>query len=182
MTNLPPAAALQLRPHGRVAKFLHWSTTALLLFAYIDNGDFTDALRSPAAMRMEAFLGLGVLAAFALRFVWMHRFNQGATRLPASAPAWEQALSRLAHFSIYLCVVAIVATGLLIMAAQNFAGSQGINLARDIHEFFTNLTLIVIGGHIAAALWHKLMRRDGVWEAMGTPWWKPKSGWFGRAK
>ena len=37
--------------HGGVAKFLHWSTTALLLFAYIDNGDFTNALRDPAAMR-----------------------------------------------------------------------------------------------------------------------------------
>jgi cytochrome b561 len=175
-------AAIPSRPHGKVAKILHWSTTALLLFAYIDNGDFTNALSDPSAMRMEAYLGLGVLAAFALRLVWMHRFNQGASRLPASAPVWEHKVSRLAHFSIYLCVLAIVTSGLMIMAAQNIAGGQWVGVARDTHEVFTNLTLFVIGAHIAAALWHKVLRRDGVWEAMGTPWWQPKNGWLGRAK
>ncbi len=182
MTDVNPNPVSPTGPHGRVAKSLHWITSGLLLFAYIDNGDVTNALRDPAAMRMEAYLGLGVLAAFILRFVWMHRFNQGATRLPTSAPVWEHRLSRLAHLSIYLCVLAIVVTGLLIIAAQNLAGGQWVSTAGDVHEFFTNLTLFVIGTHVAAALWHRLVRRDGVWESMGTPWWQPKAGWFGRGR
>ena len=80
----------QAQPHGRIAKVLHWATAALLLFAFIDNGDVTNAMNNPAAMRMEAYLGLGIVAVFALRLVWMRRFNAGASRLPASAPPWER--------------------------------------------------------------------------------------------
>lgn len=178
MTNIADEMTRPPLPHGKVAKFLHWSTTTLLIFAYIDNGDFTNALREPTAMRMEAYLGLGVLAAFVLRFIWMHRFNKGASRLPQSAPAWQKAASRVAHASLYLCVLAIVATGLMIMAAQSFAGGQWVGLAGDVHEFFTTLTMFIVGGHVAAALWHKLFRRDGVWESMGTPWWRSRrSDW-----
>lgn len=165
------------KPHGKIAKLLHWSTTGLLLFAYIENGDVTNAMRNAAAMRMEAWLGLGIVATFALRFLWMRRFNGGASRLPATAPAWEHRLSGLAHDTIYLCVVAIVATGLLIPAALAWATPFWVDLARDVHEFFTNLTLFVIAAHVVAALWHKIVRRDGVWESIGSPWWQPKFGW-----
>lgn len=168
--------------HGLVAKVMHWATAGLLLFAYIDNGDVTNALRDPAAMRMEAWLGIGIVAVFAARFVWMQRWNGGASRLPASAPVWEHRISRLAHYSMYLCVVAIVASGLLIMAAQNWGNRFMVDATGGLHEFITGATLFVIGGHVAAALWHKLVRRDGVWEAMGTPWWAPRPDWFRRLR
>lgn len=165
-------------PHGRVAKILHWSTAGLLVFAYIENGDVTNALRDPAAMRLEAALGIFIAAIFALRFFWMQRFNAGASRLPASAPWWEHRLSRLAHHSLYLGVMAIVATGLMIAAAQAWSTPQMVNITRDIHEGAANLTLFLIAAHVAAALWHKLMRQDGIWESMSTPWWEPNSGWL----
>jgi cytochrome b561 len=174
--------AQQTRPHGLVAKVLHWGTAGLLLFAYIQNGDVTNALRDPAAMRMEALLGLGIVAVFALRFLWMQRWNGGATRLPASAPWWEQRLSRLAHYSLYLCVLAIVASGLLIAGAQSWGSPFLVDAASGVHEFIAGTTLFVIGGHVAAALWHKLVRRDGVWESIGTPWWVPRLGWFKRGR
>ena len=172
------AATAAIKPHGIVAKTLHWGTMLLLLFAYIDNGDVTNALRNPASMRMEAYLGLGVAAVFALRFVWMQRFNRGASRLPTAAPMWEHWASRLAHYSLYLSVLAIVATGLLIPAAQNWGGPALTRNAVDLHEFVTSATLVLIGAHIVAALWHKLVRRDGVWESIGTPWWQPKITWL----
>ena len=182
MADMVNSDAARSRPHGIVAKTLHWGTMGLLLFAYIDNGDVTNALRNPASMRMEAYLGLVVAAVFALRFVWMQRFNQGASRLPATAPVWEHWASRLAHYSLYLCVLAIVATGLLIPAAQRWGGSGLLRGAVDLHEFVTSATLVMIGAHIVAALWHKLVRRDGVWESIGTPWWQPKLGWFRRLR
>ena len=160
-----------------VAKCLHWGTALLLLFAYIANGDVTNALRDPAAMRMEAWLGLAILVIFAARYLWMHKYNAGVSRLPDAAPKWEHLVSRAAHHSLYLCVAAIVATGLLIWAAQSYGSDWMVNDARDIHEFFTNTTLFVIGAHVIAAFWHKLVRRDGIWEAIGTPWWQPKAGW-----
>ncbi len=169
------------RPHGLVAKGLHWGTAVLLLYAYIENGDVTNALRDPSAMRMEAWLGLGIVGAFAARFLWMHRWNGGATRLPASAPVWEHRVSRLAHVSLYLCVLAIVVSGLMIAGAQSLGSPLLVDAAGGLHEFIAGGTLAVIGGHVAAALWHKLVRRDGVWEAMGTPWWVPSLAWLRRS-
>ena len=179
MTPNPEIAREPARPHGRVAKFLHWATAGLLLFAYIDNGDVTNALNDPAAMRMEAWLGLGVLAVFALRFYWMRRWNNGASRLPHTASLWERRLAGLAHYSMYLCVVAIVFTGLLIPAAQSYGGRFAVNAARDLHEFVTGATLFLIGAHVAAALWHKVVRRDGIWESMGMPWLQRIPLWRG---
>ena len=49
-------------------------------------------------------------------------------------------------------------------------------------EVCTSLTLFLIVAHIAAALWHKRVRRDGVWESIGTPWWSRFDTAFGWAK
>ena len=161
----------QARPHGRVGKLLHWGTAALLLFAFLDNGDVTGALRDPAAMRFEAWVGLTVALAFALRWAWMRWMNGGTSRLPADAPAWERWASRVAHNSLYFCVGLIVLTGLSIPLAQAVGGRGLVGAAGDVHEFVAGLTLWVIAAHVLAALWHKLVRRDGVWESIGTPWW-----------
>lgn len=96
---------------------LHWSTTGLLLRAHITDGDVTNAPRDPTAMRMEAYLRSGVVAGFVLRLVWMHRFNGGASRLPAALSAWPHRMSRLTYYCICLCAAAVVATGVLILAA-----------------------------------------------------------------
>ena len=180
MTPHPVRPRTSAVKHGLIARFLHWSTAGLLLFAYLDNGDVTHALRDPAAMRMEAWLGIGIAAVFAARFFWMQHGNGGASRLPADTPAWERRLAWLAHYSMYLCVLAIVATGLLIPAAQTTGSRALVGAAGGLHEFVTGFTLFVIGAHAVAALWHKLVRQDGVWEAMSTPWWRGFDRWLGR--
>ncbi len=176
------AGADRAAAHGVVAKLLHWGTAALLLFAFVDNGDVTNALRDPSAMRFEAIVGAIVAAAFAARFCWMQRLNDGPSRLPASAPRWEHLISRLAHHSMYLCVLATVASGLMICGAQTVGGGALVGAASGLHEFVAGATLAVIGAHVAAALWHKLIRRDGVWESMGTPRRLPVFGWLRRAR
>jgi cytochrome b561 len=163
------------RPHGIVAKGLHWATGMLLLFAYVFNGEVTNALRDPAAMRSEAYLGIAILAIFGARFAWMRYLNNGASRLPEDAPRWEHLLSRLAHYGLYLSVGAIVASGLSIPLAQSYAPGM-VRAVIEVHEFLTNVTIALIVAHIAAALWHKLIRRDGVWESIGTPWWGVRGG------
>jgi cytochrome b561 len=170
------------KPHGRIAKILHWSTALLLLFAYIENGDVTNALRDPAAMRMESLLGVGIAVIFALRFLWMRYGNNGASRLPDSTPTAERRLAAWAHYSLYAAVFAIVATGLLIPAAQTLGSPNLVSAAGDLHEFVTNTTLFLIGAHVLAALWHKVMRQDQIWESMGTPWWQPKAGWLAKLR
>jgi cytochrome b561 len=170
------------KPHGVIAKILHWSTALLLLFAYIENGDVTNALRDPAAMRMESLLGIGIAAIFALRFFWMRYGNNGASRLPDTTPMTERRLATWAHYSLYGAVFAIVATGLLIPAAQAMGSPFLVDAAGGLHEFTTNTTLFLIAAHVLAALWHKVVRQDQIWESMGTPWWQPPARWFAKLR
>lgn len=176
------SATTTAKPHGRIAKILHWSTALLLLFAYIENGDVTNALHDPAAMRMESWLGIGIAAIFALRFLWMRYANNGASRLPETTPPTERRLATWAHYSLYGAIFAIVATGLLIPAAQTFGTADLVDAAGGLHEFTTNTTLFLIAAHVLAALWHKLLRQDLIWESMGTPWWQPPAGWFAKLR
>ena len=165
-------AKLMAKPHGAVAKALHWGTAGMLLYAYIRNGDVTGALDSPSAMNREIMFGLAAGALFAARFFWMRYLNGGRSRLPSDAPRWEHLASKLAHHSLYIAVAAILATGLSIPLAQAYGGGGAVRAVVDVHEFVTGAAGALIFAHIAAALWHKLVRRDGIWESIGTPWWR----------
>ena len=159
--------------HGRIARRLHWLTPLLLVYAFFRNGNVTGALTNPAAMTREIWFGVAVLAAFALRFVWMHRFNGGASRLSADAPRWERKASKFGHGAIYAFVAAIVLTGFFIPLAQSTGNAGLVDAAGGFHEFVTNLGVGLLGIHVAAALWHKLLRNDGIWESIGMPGFIP---------
>jgi hypothetical protein len=95
-------------------------------------------------------------------------------RLHVSAPVREHRLSCLEHCGLGLCVLAIAGSGLMIAAAQSWCRAFLVDAA--------GRALFVIGGHVAAALWHKLVRRGGMWEAMDTPWWVPRLAWLRRSR
>ncbi len=158
--------------HGLSARMLHWSTAGILLYGYIRNAEVTNALNDPEAMTREVWFAIALGVLFAARFVWMEFFNGGASRLPAHAPRWEHVLSRFAHYGIYVGVAAIILTGLGI---AYFASGAPTSLAimLGLHEFATAVTALLIFTHIAGALWHKFVRRDGVWESMGGSVLKP---------
>jgi cytochrome b561 len=165
MTNSPQ----YVNKHGLVARLLHWLTPLLLAYGFIRNGDVTGALTDPAAMSREIWFGVAVLVIFVPRFVWMHRFNGGASRLPATAPRWERTASRLGHGTLYGAVVAIILTGFSIPLAQSTGNAALVNAASGFHEFITNVGLAVLAVHVAAAVWHKLVRNDGIWESISAP-------------
>ena len=162
-----------LAKHGRIAQALHWLTPMLLVYAYFRNGDVTGALTNPAAMTREIWFGIAVLVAFALRYIWMRRFNGGASRLAADAPRWERKASKFGHGAIYAFVAAIVLTGFSIPLAQSTGNSDLVDVAGGFHEFITNVGVGLLAIHVAAALWHKLLRNDGIWESIGTPSFDP---------
>ena len=164
----------QTAKHGIVARIFHWLTPLLLAYGFFRNGNVTGALTDPAAMTREIWFGVAVLAVFALRFIWMHGFNGGASRLPADAPKWERRGSKFGHLALYGFVAAIVLTGFSIPLAQTTGNAAMVDAASGFHEGITNVGVAFLGLHIAAALWHKLARNDGIWESIGTPGFEPR--------
>ena len=157
----------QAKPHGFITRGIHWVSAAVIGYGYLKGLENVSQLADPALLRFEVAYALGVGLLFALRYVWTTYFA-GATRLPEDAPRWEHGLSRAVHLGLYAGVFGIVLSGLGIALAYCVPMLGGVVMAAMIglHEFFLVALPILLVGHIAGALWHKVVRRDGVLESM----------------
>ncbi|MGE0232410.1 MAG: cytochrome b [Flavobacteriaceae bacterium] len=152
---------------------LHWLIVVLLVVQYFSSDGASHVHRATArGTQAEAFdvtlsnihiwTGIAVLVLTALRF---------AVRLFGGVPAptpglsvWEERGARIGHIALYALLVIVPASG---------AASVWINPeAGDVHELLTNLLWAVTGVHVAGALWHYVVKRDGVMSRM-APWLKP---------
>ncbi len=107
---------------------------------------------------------------FLLRLIWT-KVVAGASRLPESAPGWEHSAARLVHTGLYVGVFGVVLSGLGIAFAYATPVLSGVVLAAMIglHELALTILPLLLLAHLAGALWHKLVRRDGVLESMTGP-------------
>lgn len=154
-------------PHGFVTKGFHWVTGGLLIYGYAKGLENVDQLADPALVRFEVAFAACLGLAFLGRLIWTHMVA-GASRLPSEAPKWERAASRLVHWGLYASVFGIVLSGLLIALAYHTPLLTGLFMTAMIglHELALSATVLLILTHIAGALWHKFVRRDGVLESM----------------
>lgn len=154
-------------PHSFVTKSIHWVSAALLAYGYLKGLDNVAQLADPALLRFEVLFAAGLGAVFALRLAWT-KLVGGVTRLPAEAPRWEQVASRWVHWGLYAGVFAIVLSGLGIALGVSVPLFGGVFLSAMIgaHELALVILPGLIAAHVAGALWHKLVRRDGVLESM----------------
>ena len=153
--------------HGLPAKTLHWGTAGLIAYGYLSGVEDVSELSDPTRFRSELFFAglLGVL--LLARFLWMHLIN-GHTGLPRQAPTWERALSRCAHLGMYFGLAMVIASGLAIAlgVASPVLGAGFVSVMIGLHEASLDMTALLITVHILGALWHLLVRRDGVWGSL----------------
>ncbi|WP_424966544.1 cytochrome b [Dinoroseobacter sp. S375] len=154
-------------PHGFVTKTLHWVSAALLGFGYVKGLDSVTQLADPALFRFEIGFALSLGAVFLLRLLWT-KAVAGASRLPEAAPGWEHAASRVVHGGLYASVFLIVLSGLGIALAYAtpILGGLFLGAMLGLHELALAALPLFLLVHVAGALWHKLIRRDGVLESM----------------
>lgn len=162
-TSAKPTAT----PHGFVTKGIHWLSALVLAYGYYKGLDSVRQLADPALLRFEVIFALGMGLLFAFRLFWTQKIV-GASRLPQSAPKWEQHASRVVHYGLYASVFTIVGSGLAIAFgyASPLLGNWFVNAAIFIHEAALSVLPVLIVIHIAGAIWHKVIRRDGVMESM----------------
>lgn len=157
--------------YGRVAKWLHWGTGGLLAYGYFTGVDDLSELADPTRFTLEIIFAVSLGLAFLARYLWMQKMN-GHTRLPADAPAWERLMSKLAHYGIYAGVGLIVLSGLAIAYGYATPAQNGlfVFLMIGVHEFSLAATAVLLLMHVVGALWHKFVRKDGIWESMMPNW------------
>lgn len=86
------------------------------------------------------------------------RVLYGAPALPDGMKLWQRWAAFFAHSAIYVGLVALVASGVV---AIYFNGRVAF-----LHIALAKIGVGLIAIHVLAALWHQIIRHDGVLERM----------------
>ena len=150
--------------YSATGKLLHWGFIGVFAYGIFKQVNDLSQLEDPDFLRFEFIFACAFLALLALR-LWVMR-GQGSP-LPASTPAWQRVAAKLVHYGMYVALMAIGITGLDIgvVFTLGLRGSALMEFCIAAHEASIAASYGLIALHIAAALFH-LILRDGVWSAM----------------
>jgi cytochrome b561 len=117
-----------------------------------------------------------VLVLMVVRLLW--RMVNPAPALPSDTPRWQRISAQISHWALYIVTIVVAMLGWAHSGAHTPDYSSWFGLFRvpqitspdkavadafeDRHIFFAYVLLALIVIHVAAALWHHLVRRDRV--------------------
>lgn len=170
--------------YGFVAQSLHWLIVGLLIvqvtLAKIA-ADLPLGLDKLALLARHKSFGITILALAAIRLGW--RFYDRPPPLPPM-PRWQLVAARVNHAALYFLLFAMPLTGWIMSSASNYPVSWfGLvqlpdfvgpdrelkDLLKVVHKALANALFVLAGLHVAAALKHQLLDRDGLLFRM-LPW------------
>lgn len=161
----------------------------MLIFAGWGLGLYmADLPLSPAKLRYYSWhkwMGVTTFILVILRVGWLA--THPAPSLPRAMPPWQTRTARVTHFVLYLLMFVIPLSGWLMSSAKGvptvYFGVLPIPdlIGKDkamgdvlvvVHQSLAFGLAALVGLHVAAALKHQLMDRDGVMGRM-VPFLKP---------
>lgn len=160
-------------------KIIHWVMAVLILTMLIAGQNFGGPMPEDErrfSLAMHATLGVFVILLLIrrLRYVLSGR----AQRPEHDLPGWQKSVSRLVQYGIYAMLVFVPVTGILTAVHSKVAVkvfglfniAQGdasrFDVIRPFHETGTKILAVLLVLHVGAALYHGLIRRDGVFRSM----------------
>jgi len=171
-------------PHTQftaLQKLLHWSMALLILaMLFVGVGMVATVSHTHQTMiNLHRPIGIGLLLLVMIRiFV---RLRHGSPPLPDSMPAAQRVIARGSHVVLYVLMVAMPLIGWGMLSAGGYpvtmagavhlpsilpANVQLFALLRALHTWLAFALFVVVLAHLAAALLHGLILRDGVFAAM----------------
>jgi cytochrome b561 len=167
-----------VQTYDRAARAVHW-LVAMLVVAVIAFGWAGAAapLNTPARdqlLLLHRSIGLTILAAMTFRAAW--RFSHAPPPLPASVRRLERVLAHCTHFLLYLVFILMPLSGYVNAAAAGHMivtispllpeDNRLSQMAIAIHLVGQYAALLLVALHVAGALLHAIVHRDGVLERM----------------
>jgi cytochrome b561 len=164
-----------------LARFLHWTMAALILaMVFIGIGMVsTVSPRYHELLSVHKSIGILIFVLAAVRLI--NRLLNPPPPLPDDLPAWQRFLATASHLLLYslMFLMPLVGWSMLSAGAYPIVVFGSIHLPpilphnvavfavlRTTHSFLGFLLFAVFLGHLGAALFHKLIRRDGVLKSM----------------
>lgn len=169
--------------HHPVSRALHWLVAALVLGQIALGWWMLSIPKSPPGLRADWFnlhksIGLTVAALMIARLAW--RWQHRPAPLPQGMPRWQRQAAGANHALLYVLLILQPVVGYLGSSFTHYPIKYfGVTLPNwgwdspALKDLFSTLHLSIawllaalIVLHVAAALKHKLIDRDGVFERM----------------
>lgn len=148
--------------YSRVQIGLHWGIALLILYQLIFGEDMSeawDAFEDGGAPAMSVWVwahivvGVSVLALAIWRVAV--RFGRGVPDAPAGLSKMMVLSGEIGHWALYALMFVAPITGLA-------AWYGGVEVAGELHGWLKPVIIVLVVVHIAAALWHQFIRKDGL--------------------
>ncbi len=169
--------------YTKVAILLHWLIGLCIIGELALGLWMVELPKDPPGIRSSYFnlhksIGIVLIALIAIRVYW--RATHRPPELPTTIVAWQVKLSKAVHHLLYLLMVLVPVTGILGSIYSKypikFFGEVLPRLAEpdpvlkelfsDAHIFLTKVMIAIVVLHIAAALKHRFIDKDGILQRM----------------
>jgi cytochrome b561 len=169
--------------YDAISKAAHWLTFILIAAEYAVAWTMPEIERNTqpeTLIKLHLSLGASLLALVVFRIMW--RTGHPAPPRGVGVTRLEAQLARITHFCLYALLLIMPLAGWAAASVRGWAVNllgfiplprllpagtkMGFELG-DLHaDILSWVLLAVIGLHVAAALYHRLIRRDGVLQRM----------------
>lgn len=164
------------------AKALHWTIVALLIVQFIAAWTMPDIKRDTkpdTLINLHISVGVLILFVAVLRLTW--RAGHPEPPPEDGLPPWRVQSARAVHWLLYALLFVLPVLGWLNASWRGFPVIMfGLELPKllatrapgggwtgDVHALLATYGLLtLVGLHVAAALYHYFIRRDGVLQRM----------------
>lgn len=173
-----------LSHYSNSTRVLHWLSVLAITVAFVAMEIREDMARShewrPLVTQLHFWAGLTVLALLPFR-LWLHA-SQPTPAIVPPPQAWAALAARATHVALYVALLAQPLLGLATAGADGkivvlpllgialppvmAASELWADRLEEIHGLLANGLLILIGLHVAAALWHHFGWRDNTLRRM----------------
>lgn len=162
------------------ARILHWSMALLILtMLFVGIGMVSSISLRPDLISLHRPLGIAILLLAILRL--LNRLRHRPPALPQDLPAVQVFAAKASHWLLYGLMFAMPLIGWAMLSAGGYPVTMFNCLSlpaiaphnvtifavlRSAHTWLALLLFVTVLAHLAAALFHAWVRRDGVFESM----------------
>jgi cytochrome b561 len=164
--------------YTNVAIVLHWFLAAAIVAGFLIGLQESDAPVSPARVRWinyHKWIGITILGLSVLRLLW--RFSHRPPLPPESMRLWQRKASSWLHRALYLCFFIVPIAGWAYSCADGFhvvylgliplpdlapKNKALADVLIEVHATLAWTLATLVGLHVAAALKHHYLDKDGL--------------------
>ena len=170
----------QHQPFPVFSRLLHWLMAILILaMLFIGIGMVASVTDYHWLVSIHKPLGILILVLAVIRLI--NRLINPPPALPAEMPVWQRQVALGSHILLYVLMIILPLIGWAMLSAGGYPVTlfgawhlpsivpQNVDLfalLRALHTWLAFALFATVLVHLAAALFHGLVRRDGVFSSM----------------